>query len=69
MMTKLRTRWQLSGAFKLRGVMNRVLSVPEEKRKQQYFAAMDWGQDELAIELIEAVADLSIEIAIVQHAS
>jgi hypothetical protein len=69
MMTKLRTRWQLSGTFKLRGVMNRVLSVPEEKRKQQYFAAMDWGQDELAIELIEAVADLSIEIAIVQHAS
>jgi hypothetical protein len=62
MMTKLRTRWQLSGTFKLRGVMNRVLSVPEEKRKQQYFAAMDWGQDELAIELIEAVADLSIEI-------
>jgi hypothetical protein len=69
MMTKLRTRWQLSGAFKLRGVMNRVLSVPEEKRKQQYFAAMDWGQDEPAIELIEAVAGLSIEIAIVQHAS
>jgi threonine dehydratase len=62
MMTKLRTRWQLSGTFKLRGVMNRVLSVPEEKRKQQYFAAMDWGQDELAIALIEAVADLSIEI-------
>ena len=35
--------WQLSGSFKLRGVMNRVLSVPEEKRKLQYFVAASTG--------------------------
>ena len=35
--------WQLSGSFKLRGVMNKVLSIPEEKRKQQYFVAVSTG--------------------------
>jgi len=35
--------WQLSGSFKLRGVMSKVLSIPEEERKQRNFIAASTG--------------------------
>ncbi|MEM1319542.1 MAG: threonine/serine dehydratase [Bacteroidota bacterium] len=35
--------WQLSGSFKLRGVMSKVLAVPTEERSQRYFVAASTG--------------------------
>ena len=35
--------WQLSGSFKLRGVMSKVLAVPEEERSDRYFVAASTG--------------------------
>lgn len=35
--------WQLTGSFKIRGVMNKILSIPEPERRQKKFLAASTG--------------------------
>ena len=35
--------WQVSGSFKIRGVFNKLLSIPEAQRKSAFFVAVSTG--------------------------
>lgn len=51
--------WQLSGSFKIRGVMSKVLSYPEEIRRKKRFVAVSTGNH--AIAFTETVQKFGIE--------
>ena len=61
--------WQKSGSFKIRGVLNKILSIPETKRRKQHFVAASTGNHAIAFAHAMHLFGLPGEVIVPIHVS
>ncbi len=61
--------WQLTGSFKVRGAMNKILSIPESERKNKTFVAASTGNHAAGFAYVVKKMGLHGEIFLPKHVS